>query len=130
MSRAPEFLHNLPQALAWLRARVTGQLRTDSRQVQPGDGFIAWPGGVTDGRQHVASAIARGAVACLVEHDGVEAFSLPGAVASYRVLKAATAELAAQWCSRACVSWGWRPTWRYSRKSSPTPWRNRCESRP
>ena len=98
MSRAPEFLHDLPQALAWLRARVTGPLRTDSRQVQPGDGFIAWPGGVTDGRQHVASAIARGAVACLVEHDGVEAFSLPGAVASYRGLKAATAELAAQWC--------------------------------
>ena len=60
MSRAPEFLHDLPQALAWLRARVTGQLRTDSRQVQPGDGFIAWPGGVTDGRAHVASAIARG----------------------------------------------------------------------
>ena len=40
MSRAPELLNDLQQALAWLRARVTGQLQTDSRQVQPGDGFI------------------------------------------------------------------------------------------
>ena len=53
MSSAPELLNDLQQAHAWLRARVTGQLRTDSRLVQPGDGFIAWPGGVTDGREHV-----------------------------------------------------------------------------
>ena len=63
MSSAPELLNDLQQAHAWLRARVTGQLRTDSRLVQPGDGFLAWPGGVTDGREHVASALARGAVA-------------------------------------------------------------------
>ena len=93
MSRAPELLNDLQQALAWLRARVTGQLQTDSRQVQPGDGFIAWPGGVTDGRQHVASAIERGAVACLVEQEGIQAFELDGPVASYQGLKAATAEM-------------------------------------
>ncbi|WP_287918363.1 UDP-N-acetylmuramoyl-L-alanyl-D-glutamate--2,6-diaminopimelate ligase [Comamonas sp.] len=97
MSRAPAFLNDVKQAVAWLRARVTGQLQTDSRQVQPGDGFIAWPGGVTDGRQHVASAIERGAVACLVEHEGIHAFELDGPVASYQGLKAATAEIAAQW---------------------------------
>lgn len=97
MSRAPELLNDLQQALAWLRARVTGRLQTDSRQVQPGDGFIAWPGGVTDGRQHVASAIERGAVACLVEQEGIQAFELDGPVASYQGLKAATAEMAAQW---------------------------------
>ena len=34
-----------PDAAArWLRSWVTGTLRTDSRQVQPGDAFIAWPG--------------------------------------------------------------------------------------
>lgn len=100
MSSAPELLNNQQQALAWLRARVTGQLRTDSRLVQPGDGFIAWPGSVTDGRQHVASAQARGAVACLVEQKGIEAFDLQGSVASLLGLKAATAEIAAQWCQQ------------------------------
>ena len=28
-------LHSTAQAAAWLRQRVTGELRTDSRQVQP-----------------------------------------------------------------------------------------------
>lgn len=98
MSRAPEVLNDLQQAIAWLRDRVTGQLRTDSRKVEPGDGFIAWPGGVTDGRKHVASALERGAVACLVEQEGVDAFDLPGPVASFLGLKAATADIAAAWC--------------------------------
>ena len=35
---------NTPQEAArWLRARVTGRLHTDSRQVREGDGFLAWP---------------------------------------------------------------------------------------
>ena len=45
-------LHQAAEAVAWLRARVTGTLQTDSRSVQPGDGFIAWPGAATDGRAH------------------------------------------------------------------------------
>lgn len=100
MSHTPEVLHDLSQALHWLRSRVTGQLRTDSRLVQPGDGFIAWPGGVTDGRKHVAAALAQGAVACLVEQKGIEAFDLQGPVASFSGLKAATAEIAAAWCGQ------------------------------
>ena len=64
------------EAVQWLRARVTGTLHTDSRQIQPGDGFIAWPGAATDGRAHVPDALARGAVACLVEREGVEPFGL------------------------------------------------------
>ena len=59
-------LLNPSQAVQWLRARVTGTLQTDSRQVQPGDGFIALPGGATDGRLHVRDALVRGAAACLV----------------------------------------------------------------
>lgn len=94
-------LHTLSspkEAVQWLRSRVTGTLRTDSRQVQPGDGFIAWPGGVTDGRAYVASALARGATACLVEGHGVESFALTGAaVASFSGLKAATGDIADLW---------------------------------
>lgn len=93
-----EHLINVQQAVAWLRARVTGHLRTDSRLVEPGDGFIAWPGGVTDGRAHVASALARGALACVVEQDGVQAFDLPAShVATFTGLKAATALIADSW---------------------------------
>ncbi len=66
------------QAVAFLRARVTGTLQTDSRLVAPGDAFIAWPGAATDGRAHVAGALARGAVACLVEQEGVEPYAFAG----------------------------------------------------
>ena len=60
----------------WLRARVTGTLQCDSRRLQPGDGFVAWPGAATDGRRFVGSALETGAVAALVERDGVDAFDL------------------------------------------------------
>ena len=66
-----------PQAAArWLAARVSGTLRTDSRAVTPGDAFIAWPGQAVDARRFVASALAQGASACLVEAQGVQAFGL------------------------------------------------------
>ncbi len=66
-----------PQEIAaWLRARVTGSLQCDSRRLQPGDGFVAWPGAATDGRRYVNAALASGAVAALVEREGVEAFGL------------------------------------------------------
>jgi len=88
-------LHTPTEAAQWLRARVRGALHADSRSVSPGDGFIAWPGAATDGRQHVAAALARGAVACLVEHQGVEAFGFEGdSIASYVGLKAATGPIA------------------------------------
>ena len=84
------------EAARWLRARVTGRLHTDSRQVREGDGFIAWPGAATDGRRFVAGALAQGASACLVEQQGVEAFGFDEpSVAVYPQLKAATAPIAA-----------------------------------
>jgi UDP-N-acetylmuramoyl-L-alanyl-D-glutamate--2,6-diaminopimelate ligase len=58
------------EAARWLRSRVTGELRTDSRLVQAGDGFIAWPGAATDGRRYLAQALAQGASACLMEEAG------------------------------------------------------------
>ncbi|MFN9726044.1 UDP-N-acetylmuramoyl-L-alanyl-D-glutamate--2,6-diaminopimelate ligase [Acidovorax sp.] len=85
-------------AVDWLRERVTGTLQTDSRMIQPGDGFIAWPGAATDGRAHVADARVRGATACLVEQSGIEAFGFTGAhMAALDGLKAATGPIAAQW---------------------------------
>ena len=82
-------------AAQWLRARVTGTLQADSRKVQPGDGFIAWPGAATDAREHVASALARGATACLVEQAGADAYAFNAdQIAFYEQLKAASGPIA------------------------------------
>jgi UDP-N-acetylmuramoyl-L-alanyl-D-glutamate--2,6-diaminopimelate ligase len=62
-----------PHAVAeWLRERVTGELRCDSRHLRAGDGFVAWPGAATDGRRFVVDALRAGASAALVELEGVE----------------------------------------------------------
>ncbi len=92
-----EFL--TPQdAAQWLRGRVTAKLQTDSRLVQPGDGFVAWPGAATDARQHVAAALAQGATACLVEQDGVAPYGFDDErVASYLHLKAGSGPIAADY---------------------------------
>jgi len=91
-------LDSAPAAASWLRARVTGTLRSDSRAVQAGDGFIAWPGAATDGRRFVPAALAAGAAACLVEDEGVAAFGFDDArIASLRGLKAAAGAVADTW---------------------------------
>jgi UDP-N-acetylmuramoyl-L-alanyl-D-glutamate--2,6-diaminopimelate ligase len=85
-----------PEAAArWLSEWVTGTLRTDSRQVQPGDAFIAWRGHANDGRRFVPQALAAGAATCLVEDDGIDAFGFDDArVATLPGLKAATGAIA------------------------------------
>ncbi len=85
-----------PDAAArWLREWTTGQLRSDSRQVQPGDAFIAWPGYSTDGRRFVQAALAAGAATCLVEADSVEAYGFDDArIGALPGLKAATGAIA------------------------------------
>ena len=88
-------LRDAEAAAAWLRERGATGLATDSRQVRPGDAFIAWPGYGLDARQFVPSALRAGAVACLVEAEGTEGFALDGAVcAAVPGLKAATGALA------------------------------------
>ncbi len=81
---------------AWLAQHGVRALAVDSRHVQPGDAFIAWPGHALDGRQYVRQALAGGAVASLVEADGVEAFDFgEGApVAALAGLKSSTGEIA------------------------------------
>lgn len=90
---------NHPQAVAdWLRGRVTGQLQCDSRRIQPGDAFVAWPGAATDGRRFVAQALQAGAVAALVEQDGVEAFGFTDdRIAVVPGLKALAGPIASAW---------------------------------
>ena len=89
-------LHSPEQAAQWLRAHVTGTLKTDSRQVQAGDGFIAWPGAASDARAHVPAAISQGASACIVEKMGVESYLFDSEkIATYAHLKAASGPIAA-----------------------------------
>ena len=72
----------LQQAWAWIaalvpQARLVGdgalplaRVHTDTRTLQPGDLFVAWPGAQADGRRYIADAIARGACAVLWERGG------------------------------------------------------------
>jgi MurE/MurF fusion protein len=95
---ALEHLTHADAAIAWLRASVPGTLRTDSRQVRPGDAFIAWPGQAVDGRGFVAQSLQAGAAACLVEAEGVERFGFDDArIKALPALKAATGVIADAW---------------------------------
>jgi UDP-N-acetylmuramyl-tripeptide synthetase len=95
-------LQTLPSAAAaadWLRAAMApraGRLRTDSRRLQPGDAFIAWPGATHDGRRFVAQALAAGASACLVEAAGADelALDVDPRIAALPGLKAAAGVIA------------------------------------
>ena len=80
----------------WLKSWVTGTLRTDSRAVQPGDAFIAWPGETVDARRFVAAALDAGATTCLVEDKEVDQFAFEDArVASLKSMKGAAGQIAA-----------------------------------
>ena len=59
------------QLVAHVRGLAPGHanLRLDSREIRAGDIFIACPGLVGDGRDHIANAIAAGAVAVLTHLD-------------------------------------------------------------
>ncbi|WP_426112063.1 UDP-N-acetylmuramoyl-L-alanyl-D-glutamate--2,6-diaminopimelate ligase [Massilia sp. PWRC2] len=55
---------------AWIaNAAPQGRLATDSRLLQPGDVFFAYPGDAVDGRQFIDSAVERGAAAVLFDPD-------------------------------------------------------------
>jgi UDP-N-acetylmuramyl-tripeptide synthetase len=59
----------LIEQLAALGVQPTG-VADDSRQLQPGELFVAYPGDLSDGRRHIGEAIARGACAVLWEAGG------------------------------------------------------------
>ena len=89
-------LHTPQDAARWLGQRGAGRLHTDSRQVQRGDAFLAWPGARHDGRRHVMHVLAQGAAACLLEAQDVQIDSgLPTeALAAYPRLKQASGLIA------------------------------------
>jgi len=92
---APRTLDSIRDALVWLAERGALALATDSRRVASGTAFIAWPGHAQDGRRFVPAALDAGAVACLVEAEGVEAFGFDDErIAALPRLKAATGPLA------------------------------------
>ncbi|MHB0856715.1 MAG: UDP-N-acetylmuramoyl-L-alanyl-D-glutamate--2,6-diaminopimelate ligase [Anaerolineae bacterium] len=62
------------------RALEIQSVHTDSRQVRPGDLFVAVPGVAVDGHQFVADALRAGAVACVVERPLPELDGLPTAI--------------------------------------------------
>lgn len=52
------------------RGVIAKRLSADSRRVQPGDVFVAFPGAHVDGRDFIAQALARGAAAVIAEAGG------------------------------------------------------------
>jgi UDP-N-acetylmuramoyl-L-alanyl-D-glutamate--2,6-diaminopimelate ligase len=58
------------------RAEITG-LEYDSRRVQPGNLFFAFPGARVDGRDYAAQAVARGALAVVSEQGPPAGFDAP-----------------------------------------------------
>ncbi len=64
------------EALSWLRQAAPSvftdrrDLHLDSRRLKRGDVFIALRGNAADGREYLAAAAARGAVAALIDADG------------------------------------------------------------
>ncbi|MBA4175785.1 MAG: UDP-N-acetylmuramoyl-L-alanyl-D-glutamate--2,6-diaminopimelate ligase [Leptothrix sp. (in: Bacteria)] len=98
-------LASAAEAATWLAARVHlnagAMLRSDSRAVRPGDGFIAWPGHASDGRRFVAQALAAGAAACLVESEGAATFGFDDErIAVLAGLKAAAGAVADALCGQ------------------------------
>ncbi len=85
------------QIVAWIRGRVpaAAHLRIDSREVAPGDVFIALPGRRSHGRAHIADAIARGAAAVLLEGSDAGAVEAAVPVLPVRDLAARLAQVGA-----------------------------------
>ena len=88
--RLSELLSALPQELA-PRERIGGDdpvvrgIRYDSREVAPGDLFVAVRGGLADGHDYLAQALSLGAVALVLEAAPA---SLPAGVAAIVVADA------------------------------------------
>ncbi|KRC69179.1 UDP-N-acetylmuramoyl-tripeptide--D-alanyl-D-alanine ligase [Achromobacter sp. Root83] len=93
------------EIVAWLHARValTAHLKLDSRDIEPGDVFVACPGLSSDGRLYMDKALALGASAVLFEapaSDAIQAMSAEAAVLPVTGLRALLGELGDTWYGR------------------------------
>jgi len=88
-------LHTALDLARWLQAIGAKGVTADSRLLQPGHAFLAWPGAAQDSRRYVRSALEQGAVACVVEQDGADAYGFDDdRVAAVAGLKALSGEIA------------------------------------
>jgi UDP-N-acetylmuramoyl-L-alanyl-D-glutamate--2,6-diaminopimelate ligase len=73
MARLSELLENVEGALivSGASALEIAEVRDDSRRVRAGDLFVAVPGTKQDGRKFIDEALAKGAVAVLMQAEGV-----------------------------------------------------------
>ncbi|MGN6578918.1 MAG: bifunctional UDP-N-acetylmuramoyl-L-alanyl-D-glutamate--2,6-diaminopimelate ligase MurE/UDP-N-acetylmuramoyl-tripeptide--D-alanyl-D-alanine ligase MurF [Bordetella sp.] len=90
------------QVLAWLHAQAAAgaHLRLDSREIQPGDVFVACAGLRGDGRHYIAQALVRGAGAVIYEAEGAPAGEMPEAALPVLGLRAMLGDVGDQWYGR------------------------------
>lgn len=69
------YFDQLDSLIDYLKTHVKNNLSTDSRKIDVGDAFIAWPGAAVDGRQFIDQALAKGAHLCIVESQDIEKFN-------------------------------------------------------
>ncbi|HEY9281511.1 MAG TPA: bifunctional UDP-N-acetylmuramoyl-L-alanyl-D-glutamate--2,6-diaminopimelate ligase MurE/UDP-N-acetylmuramoyl-tripeptide--D-alanyl-D-alanine ligase MurF [Eoetvoesiella sp.] len=84
------------ELIAWLEqhASRSANLCIDSRQIARGDIFFACPGKVTDGRRYIEQAIARGAVAVVVQ-PGAPFDSMPSGATPMQMVEGLSGMLGA-----------------------------------
>lgn len=97
--------HQILERLAVLGITPTG-VADDSRQVRPGDLFLAYPGDLADGRHYIANAIAHGAVAVLWQAGGDFAWNTAWTAANLQIdgLRALAGPLAHLVCGEPSTS--------------------------
>lgn len=93
------------ETVAWLHERVslTAHLKLDSRDIEPGDVFVACPGLSSDGRLYIDKALALGASAVLFEApatDAVQAASAGTPMLAVTGLRSLLGELGDTWYGR------------------------------
>ena len=93
------------ETVAWLRERVslTAHLKLDSRDIEPGDVFVACPGLSSDGRLYVDKALALGASAVLFEapaREAVQAAAAGTPMLAVTGLRSLLGELGDTWYGR------------------------------
>ena len=93
------------ETVAWLHERVslTAHLKLDSRDIEPGDVFVACPGLSSDGRRYIDKALALGASAVLFEApatDAVLAASAGTPMLAVTGLRSLLGELGDTWYGR------------------------------
>lgn len=103
LGRSDLAVMDLAGVLAWLKLRVapSAHLRLDSRDVTPGDVFVACSGLSTDGRLYIDQALAQGASAVLCEpSESAVVVSDPARVLPVANLRGMLGALGDEWYGR------------------------------